>query len=88
MADIEKAGKELIPFLHVDSDTPDNFYLDALKGADCDRMAIVGCQDLKIVPAERIEPLKKAIRKVQDQELTEELYLQIGTLFDRDVVWD
>jgi hypothetical protein len=62
VADIEKSGKELIPFLHVDNETPDNFYLDALKGADCDRMAIVGFQDLKIVPAERIEPLKKAIR--------------------------
>lgn len=62
VADIEKSGKELIPFLHVDNETPDNFYLEALKGADCDRMAIVGCQDLKIVPAERIEPLKKALR--------------------------
>ncbi len=62
VADIEKSGKELIPFLHVDNETPDNFYLEALKGADCDRMAIVGFQDLKIVPAERIEPLKKAIR--------------------------
>jgi len=62
LADIEKSGKELIPFLHVDNETPDSFYLEALKGADCDRMAIVGCQHLKIVPAERIEPLKKAIR--------------------------
>ena len=62
VADIEKTGKELIPFLHVDNETPDSFYLEALKGANCARMAIVGCQDLKIVPAERIEPLKKAIR--------------------------
>ena len=62
VADIEKTGKELIPFLHVDNDTPDSFYLEALKGANCGRMAIVGCQNLKIVPAERIEPLTKAIR--------------------------
>jgi hypothetical protein len=32
--------------------------------------------------------LKKAIRKVQGQDLPEDLYLQIGTLFDRDVQWD
>jgi len=62
VADIEKAGKELLPFLHIDNDTPDSFYLEALKGANCSRMAIVGCQNLKIVPAERIEPLIKAIR--------------------------
>jgi hypothetical protein len=62
VADIEKTGKELLPFLHVDNDTPDSFYLDALNGASCGRMAIVGCQPLKIVPAERIEPLTKAIR--------------------------
>jgi hypothetical protein len=62
VADIEKAGKELVPFLHVDNDTPDSFYLEALRGANFSRMAIVGCQDLKIVPSERIEPLKKAIR--------------------------
>ncbi len=63
VADIEKTGKELLPFLHVDNDTPDRFYLEALKGANCRRMAIVGCQNLKIVPAERIEPLIKAIRE-------------------------
>ena len=62
VADIEKTGKELIPFLHVDNDTPDSFYLEALEDANYDRMAIVGCQDLKIVPAERLEPLKKDIR--------------------------
>ena len=39
-------------------------------------------------PVTNTKGLKKAIRKVQDQELSEELYLQIGTLFDRDVVWD
>jgi hypothetical protein len=62
VADIGKTGQELLPFLHVDNDTPDSFYLEALKGANCGRMAIVGCQNLKIVPAERIEPLIKAIR--------------------------
>jgi hypothetical protein len=62
VADIEETGKELLPFLHIDNDTPDSFYLEALKGANCGRMAIVGCQNLKIVPAERIEPLIKAIR--------------------------
>jgi D-apionolactonase len=62
VADIEKAGKELLPFLHVDNDTPDSFYLEALKSANCGRLAIVGCQNLKIVPVERIEPLIKAIR--------------------------
>jgi hypothetical protein len=61
-ADIEKTGKALLPFLHLDNDTPDSFYLEALKGANCGRMAIVGCQNLKIVPTERIEPLIKAIR--------------------------
>jgi hypothetical protein len=39
-------------------------------------------------PVTNTKGLKKAIRKVQGQELSDELYLQIGTLFDRDVVWD
>jgi hypothetical protein len=32
--------------------------------------------------------LKKAIRKIQSNRLPEDLYLEIGTLFDRDVDWD
>jgi hypothetical protein len=39
-------------------------------------------------PVTNTKGLKKAIRKVQGKELPEELYLQIGTLFDRDIVWD
>ena len=62
VADIERTGKKLLPFLHVDNDTPDSFYLEALNGANCGKMAIVGCQNLKIVPPERIEPLTRAIR--------------------------
>jgi hypothetical protein len=60
-ADIEKAGKDLLPFFHLDNHTPDSFYLEALRNAQCDRIALVGCQDLKIVPAERIDPLVNAI---------------------------
>ncbi len=61
VADIKLAGKHLIPFLHIDDQTPDSFYLEVLKPATCDRIALVGCQDLKIVPAERIDPLVNAI---------------------------
>jgi hypothetical protein len=39
-------------------------------------------------PVTNTKGLKKAIRKVQDQNLPEDLYLQIGTLFDRDVEWE
>ena len=39
-------------------------------------------------PVTNTKGLKKAIRKVQDQKLPEDLYLQIGTLFDRDVEWE
>jgi hypothetical protein len=62
IADIERTGKDLLPFLHVDNVTPDSHFIDALQGANCDRIAIIGCQDLKIIPADRIEPLTKAIR--------------------------
>ena len=63
VADIEKTGQELLPFLHIDNDTPDSFYLEALQGANCGRLAIVGCPPLKIVPPERIDPLTRAIRE-------------------------
>lgn len=39
-------------------------------------------------PVTNTKGLKKAIRKVQGQNLPEDLYLQIGTLFDRDVEWE
>jgi hypothetical protein len=39
-------------------------------------------------PVTNTKGLKKAIRNVQGDKLSEDLYLKIGTLFDRDVDWD
>ncbi len=61
-ADAEKAGQSLIPFLHLDLDTPDSFYLNAIQRLSCNRIALIGQKELKIVPAERIGPLAKVLR--------------------------
>jgi hypothetical protein len=62
VSDAEKTGKSLIPFLHLDVDTPDSFYLDAIQRIPCKQAALVGQKELKIVPAERIGPLARVLR--------------------------
>jgi hypothetical protein len=62
VSDAEKAGKSLIPFLHLDMDTPDSFYLKAIQSLSCKRIALIGQKELKVVPAERIGPLARVLR--------------------------
>ena len=62
VSDADQAGKSVIPFLHLDVDTPDSFYLNAIQDLNCNRVAFVGQKGLKIVPTERIEPLAAVLR--------------------------
>jgi hypothetical protein len=62
VSDADQAGKSVIPFLHLDVDTPDSFYLNAIQSLNCNRVAFVGQKGLKVVPTERIEPLAAVLR--------------------------
>jgi hypothetical protein len=62
VTDAEKAGKSLVPFLHLDVDTPDSFYLNAIQGLKFNEVAFLGQKGLKVVPTERIDPLAKVLR--------------------------
>lgn len=61
-ADAAKAGLSLIPFLHLDLDTPDSVYLNAIQRLSFKQIAFVGLRALKVVPAERIGPLAGVLR--------------------------